>query len=299
LKRLLFLPAAAILAAETSVFAQQLEPRAYSPAPVGMNFIIVPYVYSTGSVVTDPSLPVQNVDARINTVSLGYLRTFSLFGRFASASVLLPYVWGTVSGDVFETHKTVTRSNIGDTQLRFVTNLLGGPALTAKEFASAPPATTLGLSLVVSAPTGQYDGTRLVNIGTNRWAFRPELGVSHPAGHWTLEAYGGAWFFTVNDDYFGGHVRSQATILALQGHVAYTFLPGLWVALDGTWYDGGQSTVDGVVNNDRQKNVRVGVTAAVPLGRAQALKFLWSRGASVRFGQNFTNIGMAYQYRWF
>jgi hypothetical protein len=291
--------ACGLLLAAAGALAQQLEPRAYSPSPVGLNIVAVPYLYSTGDVVTDPSLPVANVDAKINFVLPAYVHTFSLFGRQASASLALPYVRGKVSGDVMEERREVARSGQGDMLVRLVTNLIGGPAMTPQEFARSEPRTSLGAGLVVSMPTGQYDGTKLINIGTNRWAFRPEIGLSQPLGRWVFEAYAGAWFFTTNDNFFGGVTRSQKPIVALQGHVSYTFRPGLWLAADGTWYSGGQTTVAGVLKADRQSNARVGLTLSVPLSRSQSLKAVYTRGASTRIGQNFTTYSLAYQLRWF
>jgi hypothetical protein len=288
-----------LLLASLPAVAQQLEPRAYSPAPVGLNILVVPFVHSTGSVVTDPSLPVANVDAKINFLVPLYVRSFSLFGRAASAALTLPYVWGSVSGDVMEQRQEVSRSGQGDMALRLVTNLIGNRAMTPREFARAEPRTILGASLVVSMPTGQYDGSKLINIGTNRWAFKPEVGLSQPVGKWDFDFYAGAWFFTTNDNFFGGVTRSQKPIVALQGHVSYSFKPGLWLAVDGTWYSGGQTTVGGVLKADRQDNARIGLTLAVPLSRAQSLKAVWTRGATTRVGQNFTTYSLAYQFRWF
>jgi hypothetical protein len=291
--------ACGLLLGAAAIQAQQLEPRAYSPAPVGLNIIVVPYLYSTGSVVTDPSLPIENVSAKINFVIPTYVRTFSLFGRESSAALAFPYVWGNVSGDVMEQRREVTRSAQGDMAVRLVTNLIGDPAMTPQEFVRAKPRRTLGASLVVSMPTGQYDGTKLINIGSNRWAFKPEIGISQPLGKWDFDLYAGAWFFTTNDDFFGGVTRSQKPIVALQGHVSYTFRPGLWLALDGTWYSGGQTTVGGVPHADRQDNARIGLTLSVPLSRAQSIKAVWTRGATTRIGQNFTTYSLAYQFRWF
>ena len=279
--------------------AQQLTPRAYVPAPVDLNIVSVPYGYQTGSVITDPSVPVQNVDAKVNAVSAFYGRTFAFFGREANAAILLPYVWAKATGDVFEERRSITRSGQGDMGLRLASNILGGPALTREEFVRAPQTTILGASLSIAMPTGQYDGTKLVNIGSNRWAFKPEVGFSQPAGPWRFDLYAGAWFFTPNSDYFGGNRRAQDPLVSLQGHVIYTFLPELWLALNGTWYSGGQTTVNGEHKADRLDNTRIGVTIAVPIGRAQSLRAAWSRGATVRFGQNFTTVGVTYQFLWF
>ena len=279
--------------------AQSLEPRAYSPNPTGLNFVIGSYFYQTGSVFTDPSLPITDVSAKLNIGTLSYARTFSLFGRSASAALLLPFAGGSVSGQVFEQSRVADRTGFGDMGIRLTTNIFGGPALSPKEFAARAPRTTLGMSFLVVAPTGQYYPDKLVNIGSHRWAFRPELGFSQPLGHWFVDAYAGIWFFTTNDDYFGGHVRSQEPIGAFQAHVSYNFAPRLWVAADYTYYTGGRTTIDGVVNEDLQKNSRVGLTVAIPVTRNQSVKFAWSRGASTTIGSDFTTYSVGYQFLWF
>ena len=281
------------------VLGQSLEPRAYSPNPTGANFVIGSYSYQTGSVFTDADLPVTDVKAKLNIGNVSYAHTFSLFGRSASAGLLIPYAGGTVSGQVFEQSREVGRTGLGDMGFRLTSNIFGGPALTPKEFAARTPETTLGMSFLVVAPTGQYYPDKLINIGSHRWAFRPELGFSHPAGRWFLEAYAGIWFFTTNDDFFGGHVRSQQPIGAFQAHVSYTFAPRLWLAADYTYYTGGRTTLDGVLNADLQKNSRVGLTLAIPVTRDQSIKFAWSRGASTSIGSDFTTYTVGYQFLWF
>jgi hypothetical protein len=279
--------------------AQSLEPRAYSPNPVGANFALAGYAYQTGGIVFDASLPFSDVTAKINAASLGYVRTFSLFGRSASAGLAVPYAWGSVEGEVNEEQRRITRSGFADLQSRLTVNLLGGPALTPAEFAARPPATTLGFTLVAVAPTGEYFPDKLINIGANRWAFKTELGFSQPAGKWAFEAYAGTWFFTANDDFFGGQVRTQKPVFAFQGHVSYTFRQRLWLAASATYYTGGQSSLDGVPRADLQKNTRVSLTGSVPLGRRQSLKLFWSKGATTSIGADFTTYAVTYQFLWF
>ena len=211
----------------------------------------------------------------------------------------MPYVWGSLEGNVAEERRRITRSGFADLQMRFSTNILGGPALTPAEFFRQPPKTTLGFSLFVSAPSGEYDPTKLINISAHRWAFKPELGVSHPMGKWIFEAYAGIWFFTENTNFFGGQTRSQAPIGTFQAHVSYTFLPRLWLAADGTYYTGGRTTVNGRLNADLQTNSRIGLTAAVPIQGPHSIKLAWSRGATTRIGANFTTYQVTYQFLWF
>ena len=279
--------------------AQELEPRAYSPNPVGANFAVSGYGYTSGGVLFDPSLPFSDVEARLNNAVLGYGRTFGLFGRGATALLAVPYVWGDISGNVGEDRQAISRSGLADTRIKLSMNLFGNPALSLAEFVARKPGTTLGASLTIAAPTGEYDSTKLINIGSNRWAFKPEVGVSHPIGRWFLEASAGVWLFTANDDFLGGSKREQAPITAVQLHASYTFRPRLWLAADATYYEGGSTKVNGVDRSDLQANSRVGLTLALPMGKQQAIKLTWSEGATTRVGGDFTTYGIAWQYTWF
>jgi hypothetical protein len=289
-----------LLAAASDGEAQELEPRAYSASPVGLNFALLAYGRSTGEILFDPALPLTDVEAHLNAGVLGYATTFEVFNRLASAALALPYVWGDVAGNVGEIdRREVSRSGPGDARLRFAINLIGDPAMTPAEFARRTPRTTLGASLVIVGPAGEYMSEKLVNIGANRWAFKPEVGLSHPVGRWYFDVYAGIWLFTDNDAFFGGVRREQDPLTSFQLHVSYNFRPRMWLAIDGTHYTGGRTTVNGVQNADRQRNTRLGMTFSLPIGRSQSLKFNWSDGASTRFGGDFTTYGVAWQWAWF
>ncbi len=290
---------AALAAGISSAFAQELEPRAYSPSPTGANVALLAYGHSTGDIVFNDALPFSDVEARLNSTSLLYVRTFGLFGRSASAALGLPYVWGSVRGNVGDERNEITRSGLADARFRFAMNLLGGPALARREFAARRAGNTLGMSLLVSAPSGQYDPAKLINIGSNRWSVKPELGFSHPAGRFVLELYGGAWFFTANPDFFGGSRREQEPIATLQGHVSYTFRPRLWLAADATFYTGGRTTLDGITQPDVQENSRLGLVLALPTGRQHSLKLAGTSGFTTRIGGDFKTLSIAWQVTWF
>lgn len=279
--------------------AQEMEPRAFSPSPVGANFLVLGYGYQWGSILFDPTLPVTDTTAQVHTLTAGYGRTFDLLGRSASFAVAVPYAWGKAEGNLADQAQEISRSGPCDMRLRLAANLLGGPALSPREFATRTPATTLGASLLVIAPTGQYDPARMINLGMHRWAAKPELGLSHPAGPWTLELTGGVWFFAPNLDYYQGQRRAQDPLLSVQGHACYTFRPRLWLALSSTYYAGGRVFLDGEPSDTRQANSRAGLTLALPMGPQHSLKLTWSAGASTRVGQDFNSVGVAYQYLWF
>jgi len=278
---------------------QEMEARAYSRSPVGASIALITYSYQTGDVLFDPALPLTDVSVNINGAIVGYGRTFNLAGRQGTASAALPYVWGTVRGTVFEQQQEVTRSGLGDLRLRIAANIIGSPALSPREFATRKPTTVLGTSLSVVAPTGQYDPRRLVNLGSNRWAFKPEVGLSHPIGDWTLELIGGVWLFTDNDNFFGGSLREQKPLASFQGHVVYTIKPRMWVSASGTYYTGGRTVLNGRLNADLQNNSRVGATFSYPVSQNHSIKVAWAKGVISRIGGSLNTIAVAYQYTWF
>ena len=300
IQRLLFgVAAAAGLLLSALASAQELEARAYSARPTGTNFIVANYTRLDGDVLTDPSLPITDVEAKIDIYSVGYLRSFGFFGRSASAAIIVPYVRGDIEGQVFEAQRVAHRSAVGDVRLRFTTNLAGDPAVGPKEFAQRSPGPTVGASLSIVVPTGQYNPALLVNVGSNRWAFKPEIGVSVPFGRWFAEASYGAWFFGDNSDYFGGRHRSQHPLSVYQLHAGYNFARGMWIAANAAYYSGGRTVVDGVEGDDVQQNSRVGVTLSLPLAAGWSTKLTWSKGVATRIAGDFEVISVTLQYRWF
>ena len=240
----------ALMAAGAGAYGQDLEPRAYANTPTGLNFLIAGYGYATGGVATDPALPLQNAHLHVHSAVLAYARSLDVWGRSGKVDVVLPYAWLSGSADVAGQPQEREVSGFGDPRLRFSVNFYGAPALSLQEFAGYKQDLIVGASLQVSAPLGQYNAKKLVNIGTNRWSIKPELGLSKAFGSLTLELAAGLAIYTNNHDFFGGKTRAQNPIYSLQGHVLYTFGSGIWVALDSTYYTGGRTTVDGVEGHD-------------------------------------------------
>lgn len=280
--------------------AQDLDPRAYMRVPIGTTTAFTGFSFSHGEVVTDPTLPVQNINANVEALSIGVSRTFSLLGNTSQMLVVLPYSWAQVSGDVAEQYTEITRSGMADMRLRFSTLLIGGKAGTVQEISQAPKKTILGLSLNIVAPTGQFFPDKLVNMGTHRWSFRPELGLSQPIGkRLLLDLYSGLWLFTTNKAFYPGtSVRTQEAMGAFQAHFSYNIKALFWVAINTTYYVGGTSSIDGTIKDDRQDNSRIGLTAVVPTGRFSSLKFAASTGAVVRVGQDFNSFTIGWQKTW-
>ncbi len=278
--------------------AQELEPRAYRIAPVGMNFVLATYSFSSGNVLTDPTAPVEDLDIDIHMAVVSYLRTLGLFGRSSSITVNLPYGYVTGSGRVQDELITGSRAGAADIRARVVVNLVGGPAMTPQEFAEHKRRRNVGVSLTLAAPTGQYDPTRLVNFGTNRWSVKPEIGYSRVKGRWILDAAIGFWYFTVNNDFLGGVRREQDPIGSFQAHLSYDITKKIWMSLDANYFTGGRSTLDGVRKDDLQKNSRIGLTLSLPLRPRQSLRLAVATGAFTSVGADFDQFLMAYLYRW-
>jgi hypothetical protein len=282
----------------TPVWAQQLEPRAYSNVPVGLNFLVAGYTYSTGGLATDPATVLQNAELEIHAPLLAYARSFDAWGKSAKFDAVLAA--GCLSGTAEANGVPVSRDICGglDPAFRVTVNFYGAPALSLAEFRGYRQDLIAGASLQVIAPLGQYDPERLVNLGTNRWTFKPELGMSKKLGALTVEGALGVAFFTDNDEYYLGRTREQEPIVSTQVHLIYELSGGTWMAVNATYYTGGRSTLDGVQQNDELSNTRLGATLALPVDRQNSVKLHASKGLSVRYGEDFTTVGVAWQYRW-
>lgn len=279
------------------VLGQQLEPRAYSPSPVGTSFLVTGFARSSGGVTFDPTLPITDVHAKLNSWFFGIGRSFGLFGRQSLVTAALPYVWGEVSGNVAEQRRSVTRSGLADADFRFAINIVGSPALNPRGFAAAKHNNfILAASLSVRPPTGQYDPVKLINLGTNRWAFRPEIGFSRPIKKVSLDLYAAASFFTSNNNFFPGQsLRTQDALGSLQAHLSYTVRRGLWIAFDSTWYGGGATHQNNGPASSRQSSTRLGGTVSFPIGKMQSIKVAYSSGVSARVGSAFNTLAVSWQ----
>ncbi|MEJ2179276.1 MAG: transporter [Gammaproteobacteria bacterium] len=280
------------------MYAQNLEPRVYSNTPVGMNFLLVGYQYAEGALLFDPSLPVTDADADVDMGLLAYVRSLGIAGKSAKAGFILPYANLSATGYINDDFRTRDTTGIADPAFLFTINFLGAPALSVKEFNDFRQDTIVGFTFKLTAPWGEYDNDKLLNIGTNRWSFKPEFGVSQAIKRWTLEAAAAATFYTDNEDFDSGKTREQEPIYSLQGHVVYSFPKHIWLALSATYFAGGRTTIDGVTRDDLQQNWRTGFTLALPIDRHHSVKLFGNSGVSTRTGTDYDSLGIAWQYRW-
>jgi hypothetical protein len=286
-----------ILAAAVTAEAQQLEPRTYANTPVGLNFLLLGYAYTVGAVAFDPSSPIEDGHITVHSALLGYARSLDVWGRAGKLDVVLPYAWLSGTAKVAGEPQSREVSGLADPQVRFSVLLYGAPALTLEEFENYSQDLILGASFAVTPPLGQYDSDKLVNLGTNRWSFKPEVGLSKTWGPVTLELAPSVTFYTDNDDFLGHRKLERDPLYAVQGHVIYHTRRGLWAAVDATYYAGGRTTIDGV-QGESLEDVRVGGTLAIPIDRHNSIKLTASTGAYARIGGNFTTAGLVWQFRW-
>lgn len=279
--------------------AQDLTPRAYVIAPVGSNAVTLAYSFSDGAVLTDTTLPITDFTARFHAQVLSYFRAFSFLGRSTNAVVSVPYAFGTLRATVGDREGQLYRSGLADFRLRFAVNLRGAPAMPLRKFTEWREKASLGASLTVVAPTGQYDPARLINSGSNRWAAKPELGFSKRFSNWTVDLYGGIWFFADNSKFFPGtSTRQQDPVGAVELHLTRYLNRRFWLSADGNYWTGGRTTIGESRKADYQKNSRVGITVSVPVSQHFSLKGSYSRGAYISIGGNYQNLTLAWQYSW-
>ncbi|WP_296493229.1 transporter [Rhodoferax sp.] len=286
------------LVAGATVRAQSIEPRSYSNVPVGVNFLVVGYARTQGGLAFDSSLPLTDPDLATSTAVTGYVRSLDLWGKSGKFDVIVPYTW--LSGSALYLGSPVGRevNGFGDASFRLSMNFYGAPALSLPAFRAYQQDLIVGGSLQISAPTGQYDPAKLVNIGTNRWSIKPEIGASKALGPWTIEGAAAVTLFTTNDDFFNGKRRSQDPVYALRAHAIYNFKGGIWGSADATYFAGGRTTLNGAQGVDLQQNWRLGGTLAFPVDLQNSVKLYASTGVSARTGNSYDLLGLAWQYRW-
>jgi hypothetical protein len=288
----------ALLTVAVPAVAGEIEPRAYVNTPVGVNFLLAGYVYSKGDLATPGASPLTDAELTTHSGVVAYARSLDVWGKSGKIDVIIPYSDLSGNGMVGSERRERNVSGFNDPRARFSVNFYGAPALSLTEFANYKQDLLIGASVQVSAPLGQYDPDRLINLGNNRWFVRPDIGISRQWGDVTLELSTGAMFFSNNDDYFGGQKLEQDPLSISQFHLTYTIGRGIWAALSGNYDYGGRTTVDGEKKDDFQKNARLGVTLALPVNRNNSVKLYASTALHTTVGNDYDMVGAVWQYRW-
>ena len=246
--------------------------------PTGLNFLGAPANYTQGDIFLDPVLLAEDVTFKVAGGGLGYIRSFGMFGKTARIGVNVPYASGRWEGFVDGVYTTTRRRGFLDPRIRLSVLLYGGPAETPAEYAKSEKSNTVvGAAVAIKLPLGDYLEDLLINLGKNRWIIRPQLGVTHSRKKWTYELTGSVFIFGDNDDFWGGNKLESDPLYAIQGHLIYTFRPGLWASLSTAYGSGLQATINGLPKDNKAANWVTAVSAGFPLSRTQGLKIAWLR----------------------
>lgn len=278
--------------------AGEVEPRAYVNTPIGVNFMLLGYAYSEGGLSTEGGSPITDAELDTHTVILAYAHSLEVMGKSAKVDVIVPY--SDLSGSALFSGQPREREVDGlhDPRFRFSINLYGAPALSLQEFSHYQQDLIIGASLQVSPPLGQYNKNKLVNLGTNRWFIKPGIGISKAWGALTLELSESVFLYTDKHDNFGNTTLEQDPLYATQAHLTYNIKPGIWAAVSATIENGGRTQVDGVKNDDKQENTRLGVTLAASIDKNHSIKLYGNYALHTRVGTDYDLVGVAWQYRW-
>lgn len=281
-----------------SASSQELEPRSLTNIPIGTNFILAGYGYAHGNILFDPALPLEDTKANLHTGVLAYLRSVNIFGLSGKLDVIAPYGIGNWSGLLSGIDTATSRNGFGDLRFRLSFNFLGAPALKASEFKDYKPEKISGFSIQIYAPTGQYFSDKLINLGSNRWVFRPQWGFSRNYPKWILESYLSMWIYTTNSNFYGGNEFKQNPLFTIKLHSIRKFDNKSWLAIDTGYGIGGRSRTNGVLGDNRISTFRFGLTYAIPVKFYHTLRFTGISSLALERGADFDGLAVTYQYMW-
>lgn len=277
-------------------FAQDTEPRRWAQMPTGVNFFGAAYGYADGDIAFDPLLLIEDAKFEMHKAAAVYIRTLGVMGKSARLDFTLPYIAGRWEGTVDNEFVHFRRRGPGDARMRFSMLLYGGPAENMQEFVKSKKSNTVvGAAIAVTMPTGKYNKDRLINLGANRWVIRPQLGVTHSRGKWTGELTGSVFMYADNNSFWKDTELETDPLFALQGHIIYTFRPGLWTSISTAYGWGGEATVNGDAKNNPSGNWLTALSFGFPITHKQGIKIAWIRGRTRKpTGADLDSVALAY-----
>ena len=290
-----------VLGCTVNSAAQDLEPRSLSSMPTGTNVAVASYAFSSGNIMLDNALPIEDLKSELNSIVFAYARSFKLFNRLTKVDAIVPYAFANFTGLYQSRDSSTSRQGLGDPSFRISMILIGEQALSPGEFINREKKKfKLGAMARVRVPLGQYDKTKLINLSTNRYSLKLGLAGSYALTkklNWELHF--NSWYFTENNSFFNGNTVKQKPLITLQTHFSYEFKPGIWAAVSFGKSNLGETVVNGVEKDDVQKNTRTGLAFAWRLHKNHSLKIAATTGVTTRYGSDYTTVLIAYQYLWF
>ena len=269
-----------------STDAQEIEARAYSNAPIGMNFL-------TGGLAQ-----AKSGSYTLNTQALSFTRVIDVAGQSGRLTLVLPYAELTGTGQMGAQTINASAEGLSDPLIKASINLYGAPALTNSEFANYRQDLIIGASIAASIPWGQYNSNQMINVGANRSLIQPAMGLSQAVGSWRLELAGMTTIYTSNNNFMGNNTLSQNPIYSGDTHVIYYFPNTAWISADATYFTGGQTYVNGLAASGTQENWRFGSTLSYPINKNNSIRLSASKGVYSRTDTSYNAVGISWQYRW-
>jgi hypothetical protein len=280
-------------------YAQFTDPRTYANTRADLNQLELDYAYANSNASLDTSLVISGAHLDLNQATAAYTRTFGILNSLAWIKASVPFA--SVSGHVSGTSLSGSVTGGADASLEIAALLVGAPALSAAEFETYQPTTTVGVSLTVTGPSGEYDPNKVVNLGSDRWSFKPQIGISYPFGpeqKWVADGNLYANFFTDNTAYHGREVLSQRPLPGLEAHISYNVTPDFWASLDTNYCFRGSTAVDGVGQNDAQKSLTVGAEASWAFNSRNSIALVFAKAVVHENAPAYTGVWLKYFYSW-
>ncbi|MFC4995232.1 transporter [Rubritalea tangerina] len=292
----------AILLFTLPLCAQELTPRRWSHLPTDKNLMGLGYAYTQADIFLDPVLQVENLELELQTLALRYIRTFEFLGTSSRFELGQGYQDGIYRGLLRGEQASAYRSGPTDTLLRISSILYGAPPLKGKEFAQYRKSvqnseTLIGAALILQLPTGDYSENQLINIGSNRFTIRPQIGIVHQRDKWTFETSASMWAFSDNNEFWQGTHRQQDPLWAFQSHLIYTFQPGFWSSASIGYGIGAENEVNGINKNDSAENLAFSLAGGYAFTRNFGAKIAYI-GTRTQTDKSFDSDTLALGFSW-
>ena len=266
--------------------AQEIEARAYSNAPIGVNFV-------TGGLAQ-----AKSGSYTLTTEAVNLTRIIDVFGQSGRISLLVPYAQLSGTGTLGPQNINASAEGLSDPIVKISANLYGAPALSLDEFKNYQQDLIIGTSLAASIPWGKYNNDQMLNVGANRSLIQPAIGASQAIGPWRLELAGMATIYTSNTSYLGSNTLSQNPTYSSEGHVIYYFQNTSYISADAVYFTGGQKYINGMSIAGSQENWRFGSTFSYPVNKLNSIRLTASKGVYSNTNTDYTALGISWQYRW-
>jgi hypothetical protein len=261
------------------VNALDVEPGLWAHIPVERHFVGIGYVKTEADILVDPNLKLEDVELDMDTWAAKYIYSFESFGKSSRIDITQGYQEGHWKGLLDGVYAETSRKGASDTFIRYAISLYGAPPLKAGDYVAyrrkQDGETIVGAGLAVRLPTGEYDDERLINLGQNRFAIRPQVGIEHNRGPWTFEATSEVAFYSDNNDFYNGSRLEQDPLLKIGASAEYTFYPGFRATVAYAYDYGGETSVNNVKSDNRKQNEAWAMSITCPLNATTGVKFSW------------------------